>query len=168
MLPEFWIKLGIDNLFDSPFPTINEENLSFWQSKNSLRWVEEIKDENENKMIQLLIGNDGKKIVSGMNSAIAEYAKAGCNVIVDYIGYEKEWLHDLQTKLKGMKTIWVKVEIPLGILEKREKDRGTSPVGHARSHYDSVYGDIKYDFSVDTSKNTSKEIAQKIAEFIKK
>lgn len=30
-----------------------------------------------------------------MNSAIAGYAQAGRNVIVDYIAYKKEWLDDM-------------------------------------------------------------------------
>lgn len=33
MLQNLWAKLGIDNLFDKPFPNINLENISYWQSK---------------------------------------------------------------------------------------------------------------------------------------
>jgi len=101
-----------------------------------------------------------------MNSAIAAYAQSGCNSIVDYIAYKKAWIDDLQEKLNTIKTYWIKIEIPLDVLEKRERARGTSPVGHARSHYDTVYGDRTYDLALDTSKLSAAECAQKIKELI--
>ena len=39
MMPDLWIKQGIDSLFDISFPDINLENLEYWQSKNPMRWV---------------------------------------------------------------------------------------------------------------------------------
>lgn len=168
MMPNLWIKLGIDNLFDKPMPDITLENMNFWQSENPIRWVETTKDKNDNSIISLFTGNLGEKVAYGMNSAIAEYAKSGCNIIVDYIAYKKEWLEDLKNKLNNISTYWVKVNIPLEVLEQREATRGTSPVGHARSHYDYVFWDIRYDFEVDSSKNSPTEIANQIKEFLKK
>ena len=66
---------------------------------------------------------------------------------------------DLQNKLKNIKTLWVKVEIPLETLEQREVARATSPKGHARSHYETVYWDIPYDLTVNTSTEQSHVIA---------
>lgn len=165
LMPNLWIKLGIDNLFDKPMPDITMENLAFWQSPNSIRWVETTKDNDDNSVITLFTGKDGEKVAYGMNSAIAGYAKAGCNVIVDYIAYKKEWVEDLQAKLQDIKTIWVKVDIPLDVLEAREMARGTSPKGHARSHYDSVHWNINYDLLVDSHKDNALEIAKKIKAF---
>jgi len=162
MMPNLWVKVGIDNLFDSPMPDINLENLSFWQSPNPIRWVEESHDADSNKVITLLVGEQGKKVAYAMNSAIAAYAQNGCNVIVDYIAYDQDWLRDLEQKLAGFKTYYVAVEIPLEILEQREEARGTSPKGHARSHYATVYGDKKYDLVVSTANQTAQEIAQKL------
>jgi chloramphenicol 3-O phosphotransferase len=162
MMPNLWVKVGIDNLFDSPMPDINLENLSFWQSPNPIRWVEESQDADGNKIITLLVGDQGKKVAYAMNSAIAAYAQNGCNVIVDYIAYDQDWLRDLEQKLAGFKTYYVAVEIPLETLEQREEARGTSPKGHARSHYASVYGDKKYDLVVSTANQTAQEIAQQL------
>src|SRR3990167_5026001 len=162
MMPNLWIKLGIDNLFDKPMPDINLDNLQFWQTKNQIRWVETTQDANQNAIITLFTGPDGEKVAYGMNSAIAEYAKAGCNIIVDYIAYKKEWADDLRNKLKNIKSYWVKVNIPLPILEEREIARGTSPKGHARSHYDTVHWDIDYDMEVDSSSDSAHDIAEKI------
>lgn len=165
MMPNLWIKLGIDNLFDKPMPDITIENLEFWKEKNSIRWVEEEKDKNEFKVIKLFVGENGKNVVYGMNSTIKEYAKNGCNVIVDYIAYEKDWIDDLKNKINEYDVLWIKINIPIKVLEERELLRGTSPVGHARSHYENVYWDIKYDFEVDTGLDSSIEAAKKIKEF---
>jgi chloramphenicol 3-O-phosphotransferase len=166
MMPSLWIKLGIDNLFDKPMPDITLQNLSYWQSPNSIRWVEESKDDSGNKVITLYVGAEGEKVIYAMNSAIAAYAKNGCNVIVDYIAYNQEWFKDLENKLSGLKTYYVAVEIPLEVLEQREEARGTSPKGHARSHYFSVYGDKKYDLRVDSNKNTAAQIAQQLKQLV--
>lgn len=166
MMPNLWIKVGIDNLFDAPMPDITLENMVFWQSKNSIRWVTTDKDKNDNQIITLFVGEQGDKVAYGMNSAITAYAKNGCNVVVDYIAYKKEWADDLQRKLQGIKNYWVKVAISLHTLEDRESARATSPKGHARSHYDTVYWDVKYDLEVNSEHDSALEIAQKIKNFL--
>lgn len=166
MMPHLWIKLGIDNLFDKPMPDITLENMAFWQSPNPIRWITTTHTTDRKPIISLLTGEQGEKVAYGMNSAIAAYAQSGCNSIVDYISYKKVWIDDLHNKLHGVKTYWIKVEIPLDVLEERERARGTSPVGHARSHYDTVYSDLKYDLTLDTSKLTAAECAQKIKQLI--
>lgn len=134
--------------------------------KNDIRWVETSVDKDNNTIIPLYIGEQGEKIALGMNSAIAEYAKQGNNVIVDYIAYKQSWVNDLQEKLKEVTTYWVKVNISLEELERREEKRGTSPKGHARSHYDSVHNNIVYDFQVNSEENSAKEIAEQLKKFI--
>lgn len=168
MMPNLWIKTGIDTLFDAPMPTITPENMNFWQSPNPIRWVETSQDAQGNNVITLFVGEQGEKVAYAMNSAIAAYAKSGCNVIVDYIAYKQEWFEDLQKKLDGIKTYYVAVEIPLEVLEQREAARGTSPKGHARSHYFTVYGNKKYDLTINSGTQSAKEIAQQIKEFIGK
>jgi len=71
MMPNLWIKLGIDTLFDKPMPDINLENLQFWQSPNPIRWVETTKDKYENAIRTLFTGEQGEKVAYGMDSAIA-------------------------------------------------------------------------------------------------
>lgn len=166
MMPKLWLKMGIDNLFDNPMPDITLENIKFWQSPNSIRWVETTKDNNQNNIVTLFTGELGEKVAYGMNNAIAGYAKAGCNIIVDYIAYKKEWLDNLKVKLKDIKTYWIKVDISLKTLEEREGKRATSPVGHARSHYDFVYDNINYDFVVNSDKESISEITKNIKNYI--
>lgn len=166
MLPELWVKVGIDNLFDYLMPDITLEKLQEWRKPNSIRWVEEQKDAEGNNVLPLFVGEEGMKTVHGMNSAIAAYAKNGCNIIVDYIAYQPEWMTDLKSKLKGFRAIYVGIDIPLEKLEEREQARATSPSGHARSHYDTVHQGIEYDLRIDTSNKTPEEIAKKIKTFI--
>lgn len=154
MMPDLWIKVGIDNLFDIVMP--------IWQSPNPIRWVQTTQDTEGNNVVTLHIGPQGKKVAYGMNSAIADYARNGCNVIVDYIAYDASWLRDLEQKCSALNIFYVAVEIPLETLEQREEARGTSPKGHARSHYEHVYGDKKYDLVVHSDTSSAQEIAQQI------
>ena len=149
-------------------PDITPENMSFWQSKNTIRWVEESKDAEGNKVITLFVGQQGEKVAYAMNSAIAAYAKNGCNVIVDYIAYDQKWLNDLEKKCSEFVTYYVAIEIPLEVLEQREEARGTSPKGHARSHYFNVYGNRKYDLTVNTGSSSAQEIAQDLKRLAEK
>ena len=114
-----------------------------------------------------MVGKNGDQVAYGMNSAIAAYAKNGCNIVVDYIAYKQEWFLDLQNKLKPFKTYYVAIDIPLDTLEQREAARGTSPVGHARSHYHTVYGNLNYDLRIDSAKHTAKEIAVILKNLVK-
>lgn len=75
MLPNLWIKLGIDALFDLPMPDILVEDMARWQSSNPIRWIEEGVDNQNKKIITLGMGADGDKVAYGMNSAIAAYAQ---------------------------------------------------------------------------------------------
>lgn len=166
-MPDLWLKVGVDTLFDLPMPDITPENLEHWHSPNPIRWVSSTKDCEQNPIITLHVGSEGEKVATAMNSAIAAYAKSGCNVIVDYIPYNTEWLTDLQEKLTGIQTYTIAVKISLETLEKREKERATSPVGHARSHYSTAYGNLPFNLEVSSEEDTPEVIAQKILAKVK-
>lgn len=168
MMPNLWLKIGIDGFFDMVMPEITVENMQYWQEKNPIRWITESIDSHNNNIITLHVGDQGDGVAYAMNSAIVAYAQQGCNIIVDYIAYDQKWFADLQKKCTGFKTYYVAVEIPLELLESREEARGTSPKGHARSHYFTVYGDEKYDLVVNSQKNTAQEIALQIKQLIEK
>lgn len=161
-MPKLWVKIGIDNLFDFPMPDITRENLSFWQKKNPIRWVTTHIDSTGKNVVTLHIGAQGNNVAYAMNSAIADYAANGCDVIVDYIAYEKSWFDDLQKKLKFFKTYYIAVDISLDELERREENRKTSPVGHARSHHAHIYWDKHYDLRVNSELDSPDEIAKQL------
>jgi chloramphenicol 3-O phosphotransferase len=117
-------------------------------------------------LFTLHVGPAGRKVIAGMHAAIAAYARQGNNVIVDYILYEPEWLHELVCMLDGIQVYFVGVDISLTTLEERERVRATSPVGHARSHYDSVHAHDRYDLRINTGITSALECAQSIKKYI--
>lgn len=164
LAPNPYLNMGIDNLFNDVFPdehgklgTKTEANF-----EKKLRWVTL-----ENNTVYLHIGKDGRKIVHGMNQAIAAYAKAGNNVVVDYIMYDPQWMQELLYDLRGCPVYLIGITLPLNVIEQREQARSTSPIGHARSHYNTVHIGNKYDLMIDNSIGTPDEHAKTILEFIK-
>ena len=77
MMPNLWVKTGIDLLFDGSMPVITAENMNFWLTPNPIRWVQTSQDEQENQVITLFLGDQGEKVAYAMNSAIADYARNG-------------------------------------------------------------------------------------------
>ena len=156
------LSIGIDNFFVGVIPQrfCLEDRPEHHKVMNGV-----VSIENDKKVFTLSIGIEGKKIMKGMHRAIAEYAKQGCNVVVDYISYEPELRDNLLQVLDDLKVIKVGVKATLAVIEHREKERATSPEGHARSHYDTVHEGWNYDISVDSEKNSPEEIAEKIYKF---
>lgn len=162
-----YLRVGIDDFFNDVLPDEHARdgvNPKYLDVK-SLRYVEFIEVDGK-KAVKLIVGPEGMKAVKGMHYAIAAYAKAGNNVIVDYINYEKGWLDELLSALDGAPTYLIKVDISLPTLEKREFARSSSPVGHSRSHYFNVYGDYKYDLTVSSENNSPEEIALEIRKLV--
>ncbi len=165
LAPVPYLNVGIDNFFNDLFPDEHgklgvKTDADFGKD---LRWVTV-----ENNLVYLHVGPAGQKIVHGMNKAIAAYAQAGNNLVVDYIMYEQSWLQDLLHQLEGCPVYLIGVTVPLDILQARERARSTSPIGHAGSHYDTVHVGNVYDMWIDNSDGTADQGAMKILEFIAK
>ncbi len=158
-----WLETGIDHLYVGVIPP---HWLDGKPEHHSMMSIKTTADQ-EGKIVSAVFGPEGQKVIKGMHHAIATYAHTGNNVIVDYIKYEPEWLEDLQDALSDVKTLWVKVTAPLDVIIKREKKRGTSPEGHARSHYHTVHENMPYNLTVNTDKLTPDESAQKISAALK-
>lgn len=171
----FFLKAGIDNFFDAllPVPDLSSfaetgELAQYTSDGVLIRKVQITKDQEGFPIVPLEVGPAGDKVISGMHYAIAAYAKRGNNVVVDYILYRPDWLCDLTNALKDYKVYMIGINVPLAVLEERERKRGTSPVGHARSHYKQVHENMIYDLELDVSNLTPEQSAQKIKEFIEK
>lgn len=153
-----WLSAGIDHLYVGVVPA---EWLDDAPEHAELMTVEKTADA-KGPLVRAVFGPMGERVIKGMHRAIAAYAHAGNKVIVDYIKYEPHWLADLHDALRGLKVIWVGVTAPLETIEVREKARGTSPQGHARTHYETVHQGMKYDLVLDTSQLTPEVCADKI------
>jgi len=153
---EFFLRIGIDSFFDA---LIQEPDLTSFHEKGILeqctpsgeliRSIVTTHDNQGNKIVPLTIGSAGRRIVFGMHRALASYANAGNNSIVDYILYDPSWIVDLKDVLKEYTVYLIGFYGSLSVIEERERLRNTSPVGHARSHYDIVHNGMQYDLIVD-------------------
>lgn len=170
---QLYLKVGIDTFFDALLP--NPDLSSFEKTKKLsqftpdgilIRQIEIKKDSDGFQIVPLEVGPAGNKVIFGMHHAIAAYAKQGDNVVVDYILYQQAWLPDLVEALKDCKVYLIGINAPLSVLEERESKRGTSPVGHARSHYNTVHKGMIYDLQLDVSNLTPEQSSLKIKEFI--
>ena len=160
-----WLSIGIDNFFVAVLPP--KFYLEDKPEQHAVMQGIASTDELGNKIFTLKIGAEGQKIIKGMHNAIADYAKAGNNVIVDYINYDDTWIADFTKALHGVKVLWVGVTASLKSIEVREKMRGRANVeGHARSHYNTVHQGVTYDLMLDTDKLTSEQAADKIIKLL--
>ncbi len=162
---EPWLGIGIDNFFVGVLPP-----KFYLEDKPEhhvvMRGV--ATEDDQGKLFTLFIGVEGQKVIRGMHGAIAAYAQAGNNVIVDYIMYDSAWRADLMNALSGVKVFTVGVTASLPVIEAREKSRATSPQGHARSVYATVHQGWDYDFMINTDEMTPEEVADNIIELLEK
>ena len=173
-LPSLYLKIGIDTFFDALIDTPDLSNFEaerkLIQNSNDGKLIRCVKlefDSDNKQVVPLEIGPVGDNIIYGMHSAIQAYASKGNNVIVDYILYKRDWLRDLVYSLHGCKVYMIGIKAPLDILEIRELSRGTSPVGHARSHYNTVHQNMIYDLEIDVSKTFPEQSTDLIIDFMK-
>lgn len=157
--PEPWLSIGIDNFFVGVLPPkfyleSKPEHYTVMHGISS--------EDKDGKLFTLEIGPEGQKVIRGMHKAIAAYAQCGNNVIVDYIKYEQDWITDLKEALHGINVIWIGVTASLESIQEREKKRGTSPEGHARSHYHTVHQGINYDLTIDSGNLTPEQVSDQI------
>ncbi len=165
---DLYLKIGIDNFFDMILPDIDTQGQSIEKSSHELiRSIATTQDADENPVIALKVGPIGQRVVWGMHRALAAYALQNNNIAMDYIVYNQTWIPDLVKTLKDFNVYFVGIHIPLEILEEREQKRGTSPVGHARSHYHTVHEGMIYDLELNTATLSPEECVAKIQAFVK-
>ncbi len=162
------LALGLDTFFIGVMPARYWQEPCLETDSDKIVMKGTSSTDEQGPLFELEVGGLGRKIIYGMHRAIAAYAQEGNDVVVDYILYDHVWLEHLKATLRGYKVIFVGVEIDKQILFEREAHRGTSPVGHARSHYDTVHRGMTYDLVVNTGKLTAAECAQVIEEYVQK
>ncbi|QRK09310.1 hypothetical protein JQX13_03950 [Archangium violaceum] len=131
LLEEPYLAMGIDSILVAMLPTRYFMG-SHPDGEQVLNGAPAM-DENGSPLFTLRFGPKGQRVIAGMHHAIAAFAEQGNNVIEDYILYEREWLPDFANALRSVNAYFVGVRIPLEALEERERQRATSPRGHASS-----------------------------------
>jgi chloramphenicol 3-O phosphotransferase len=161
---ELWLGIGIDNFFVGVLPP--KFYLEDAPEHREVMYGVATEDE-QGKLFTLHIGKQGQKVIKGMHQAIAAYARAGNNVIVDYIMYDSAWHDDLMSALSGVSVMSIGVTADLSVIKERERVRATSPQGHARSVYESTHQGWNYDLMINTDEMTPDQSAEYIIEYIK-
>lgn len=167
MCNQVYLSIGIDGFFDQLLPDVNckGEHVVGGQLVRKITFEQ---DEVGNVTIPLTVGPLGYVVVRGMHRAVAAYAREGNSIIVDYILYHPQWLSDLVYSLSEIDAhiYMVGVNAPLEVIEQRERSRGTSPVGHSRSHYQVVHAGMLYDLELDTSEYVASDLALQLKKYI--
>jgi chloramphenicol 3-O phosphotransferase len=160
-----YMAMGIDSILVAMLPT--RYFIGAAPDREEVLYGVASTDESGSPVFTLRFGPKGQRVMAGMHAAVAAFAEHGNNIIVDYILYEREWLPDLANALRSVNAYFVGVRIPLDVLEERERQRATSPRGHARSHHAIVHAHELYDVEVDTSRSSPEECAAQISEFVR-
>jgi chloramphenicol 3-O phosphotransferase len=87
----------------------------------------------------------------GFERAMAAFASAGNDLIVEHIVETSESVARLESVLSGLDVFFVGVHCPLEELERREAARGDRPIGDARRDLFAVHEHCTYDLEVDAT-----------------
>jgi chloramphenicol 3-O phosphotransferase len=144
---EPWVRLGIDAFWGA----IDER----WMERGpraveGCAWMEDAK---------IVPGPVGQRLAAGMRAALAAFARAGNDLIVDDVFVDPAWFDGWQNELAGIEWLLVGVLAPLDVLEEREQARGNRILGEARAQVDVIHRGIEYDLTVDTSVQSPEECA---------
>lgn len=105
-------------------------------------------------------GPVGRRVLDGMQRAVAAFAQAGNHLIVDEMLLDERVLAGWVKHLKRFQTYLIKVTATLTVLEQREQQRGNAS-GLARGHLQA--NDLRYfDFLMDTTEKPARACAQEI------
>lgn len=116
------------------------------------------------KVTDVQFGRIGQNMLEGMHQAIAAFADAGNNVIIDDLILQPETLTHYVSTLARHWILFVAVRCPLEVLNKRESLRPGRFPGTAQSHYQRVHAHGCYDLEVDSSQQTAEACAAQIAQ----
>ena len=91
------------------------------------------------------------RFFSGFHRAIAGFADAGNDLIVEHILDTPGWHAELQALLASHNVMFIGLMAPLATLEARETARGDRPAGSAAQDFTHVHNGLSYDISLDST-----------------
>jgi chloramphenicol 3-O phosphotransferase len=114
--------------------------------------------------IVIRYGDVGRAVLDGMRHAVAAFAQAGTNVIVDEMLLDRSILSGWARALTPYLTYLIKVQASLATLEEREVQRG-NPRGLTRGHY--AVNDVPaFDRLIDTGAKAPGDAASELARWL--
>lgn len=123
---------------------------------------------NGDVLTHIRFGEHGEQVLRGMRRAIAAFAGAGNNVIIDDLLFRPEYLDDYAVALARVPTWLIGVRCSLDVVNEREAKRTGRFPGTATSHYHEVHAhQALYDLEIDTSATAPKACALAIIDRLK-
>ncbi len=120
-------------------------------------------------LTHIRFGEHGEQVLCGMRRAIAAFARAGNNVIVDDLLFRPEYLDDYALALAQIPAWLIGVRCSLAVVNEREGQRTGRFPGTATSHFHEVHAhNAGYDLEVDTSASTPKACAEMIIDRLRR
>ena len=107
-------------------------------------------------------GDVGRRMLTGMRHAIAAFAKAGNDAVVDDMQLDPNFLPDYLTALAGIDVIFAAIRCDLATLEQRETERPGRFPGTAALHFQSAHAGCIYDVEVNTATTSPRQCAEAI------
>jgi chloramphenicol 3-O phosphotransferase len=147
ILPEPWIRIGIDDLLDALPPSLAGPGGITVGPEGSVT-----------------VGDTFREIEEAWTAGVAAMARAGARVIVDdvFLGGARSQ-ERLRRGLDGLAVLWVGVRCDPAVAAGREIARGDRTVGMAAAQAPIVHEGVTYDLEVDTSRVPAVECAREVA-----
>lgn len=159
---EPWFHLALDQFRDGMPPAYR--GLNSPPGTPGARGLNVVPVEHEARRVTAIrFGDVGKRMLEGMHRAIAAFAAAGNDVIIDDLFLETDTLDDYLDALEGFWVLFVAVRAPLDVVEQREAERPGRFPGTALSHFEAVHAHGIYDLEVDTCQNSPEACAAEIS-----
>jgi chloramphenicol 3-O phosphotransferase len=108
----------------------------------------------------------GRRLFAAYRRTAATWARAGFNVLVDEVAFDRECVEDWKQALGGLRVTWVGVRCDPDVAEARERARGDRTIGLARGLEAVVHEHVEYDFELDTSTSSVSELSDQLARII--
>lgn len=121
-------------------------------------------DHQGERVTAVQFGDVGRRMLSGMHQAIAAFAAAGNDVVVDDLFLTEHVLDDYLSILEPFWVLFVGVRASLDVVNQREQARPGRFPGTARSHFELVHQHGIYDLEIDTGRHAPAACAAMIGD----
>ncbi len=116
------------------------------------------------RVTAIRFGEVGRRVLRGMHLAVAAFARAGNDVIVDDLIWDDEVMRHYVHALSDLDVLMVGVMCPRETVEAREAQRPGRFPGTAVSHFKQIHAHCLYDIEIDTGQLRPHECAERVIE----
>lgn len=159
---EPWFHLALDQFRDGMPPAYR--GLNSPEGTPGARGLNVVPvDQDGDRVTAIRFGDVGQRMLRGMHRAVAAFARAGNDVVVDDLFLAPGTLDDYLEALEGLEVLFVGVRASLDVVNRRETERVGRFPGTATSHFGSVHAHGLYDLEVDTGAESPRACAETIS-----